>query len=208
MKVEKFKSNVPPRRNRFGASSLSARASPIPWEHHNPLIEAGALAEFVGYITESEFCASANRSLSPLHARWLVRGFALLCILVAGFSYLQGNVIAPVFLAINALILTVAVLAIRRACDSGDYLKITDNGRLQVLCKRRGHVARFNVTIAQTRLTHDRVADAVILEYGVKGINDLELRLGEFLNPDQREQMFERLGRFLSLAKAQLVSKL
>ena len=208
MKVGKFESSVSPRRNNAGAGFRAAQVSPIPWEPHNPRLEPGALAEFGGYVTVSEFCASANRSLSPVQARWLMRGFALLCILVSGFSYLQGNVIAPIFLAVNALIFAAAVLAIRKACDSGDYLKIADQGRLQVLCKRRGQVARFNVTIAQTRLTRDRVADVVILESGVMGDQDLELQLGEFLNPDQREQMFERLDRFLSLAKAQLVSKL
>jgi uncharacterized membrane protein len=208
MKAKKFELNVQPRRKYFDGGSRAAQPNAVPWEHHNPRIEPGALAEFVGYVTESEFCASANRSLSPLHARWLVRGFAVLCILVSGFSYLQGNVIAPVFLATNALILTASIIAIRKACDSGDYLKIVGDGNLQVLCKRRGQIACFDVTIAQARLTRDRETDVVILEGGVKGTPNSELRLGEFLNPDQREQMFEQLDRFLSLAKAQLVSKL
>jgi uncharacterized membrane protein len=172
----------------------------IPWNHFNPRIEEGLLAQFDGFASETELCASANRSLTPAQAKKLCWAYSVLCIAVVAATYLQGNVIAPVFLLINAGILAFAARLVWRASDSGDYVRVSPEGCVEVWRKRRGQVAKTTF-VGPPRAIWER--EALWLVAG----NKREL-VAEFLNPDQRSRFFEHLERLIHLANAPLVSKL
>lgn len=183
----------------YNAKNTTDR-SILPWTHVNSRLEPSALAEFSGFVRETELCAHANRSLSPFGVKLVIAGYALVSLFVVGFTYLQGNVIAPVFLLINALILAFAGRAVWKGTDSGDYFRVDENA-LHVCRKRQGRVDQRQLPLERVRLDRDD-ADCW-LEHGTE-----RLRIGEFLNLDQRKRMFEQLDELLRLAKAQLVSKL
>jgi uncharacterized membrane protein len=187
--------------NFFRRAPASGRVDTIlPWEYFNPRIAEDSLAEYVGYCDERQLCASANRSLTPTQAKYLCFGFGAACSIVVAFTYLQGNIIAPLFLLINALILSFAARAVWKASDSGDFVGRLPDGSLELWQKRRGQIAKRRFTSAARALIED---DRVWIVSGPERV-----QVGEFLNPDQRSRFFVRLERLLRLANAPLVSKL
>jgi uncharacterized membrane protein len=173
------------------------------WEHCNPRLEVGALAQFLGHNTEHELHAQSNQSLSPQALRHLLCAFSLLCAVVAAFSFLQGNVMAPFFLLVNMLIVAGALWALSNS-KAYDRLTQRDNGWLQLSSMRAGRA--LHVDLHPSWLVYE-IGPAPNRRILISGQGHA-VEFGSFLNNEQRARLGEQLVRFIDLAKARALSKL
>jgi len=172
------------------------------WE--NPLITPGTLAHFNGFTTDTEFTVSANRSISNLALKKIFFALACACLVVAGFSFTQGNVLVPVFVLIDLAIVCVAILAVAQASTACDRL-VVDPGRklLSVRTTRKHSTSQQSFNVAWVRLQIEGPISAPRIYLTASG-NSVEL--GSFLNHEQRVSLANQLMSFLELAKARALN--
>ena len=172
------------------------------WE--NPLIARGALAVFNGCASEHEFSVSANRSISRSGLKRFFIALACVCLAVSGVSYLQGNVLVPMFVTIDLAIICAAVLAVARASTATDTLSVDDAaGLLWVHSTGKRSSARQSFNIRWVRLQIGGPIDARRIYLTASGHS---VEIGSFLNHEQRVSLANQLKSFLELAKARALN--
>ena len=165
----------------------------------NPLIAPGALAHFNGVATDDEFTISANRSISDAGLKKIFATLVFVCCVVAGFSYAQGNVLVPVFVALDLAIVCSAIFAVARACTASDSLRLDSHNRLLVRSIRKRVVSQRSFNVSWVRLQMDGPIDAPRIYLTASGSS---VEIGSFLNHEQRVSLANQLKSFLELAKA------
>lgn len=172
------------------------------WE--NPLIAHDALAIFNGCASEHEFTVSANRSISNSGLKRFLAALTCVCIAVAGISYLQGNVLVPMFVVIDLAIICTAVLAVARASTATDTLYVDDQaGTLTVRSIGKRFTTQRSFNIRWVRLQIDGPLDAQRIYLTASGHS---VEIGSFLNHEQRVSLANQLKSFLELAKARALN--
>ena len=170
----------------------------------NPLIAPGALANFNGFATDAEFTISANRSISNSGLKKLFFALAFACVVVAGFSYMQGNVWVPMFVLLDLAIVCAAIFAVARASRASDTIIVnSDDKRLLVrTCRRQLTSQRtFNLLWARLETTGPTHAPRIYLTASGSWVE-----IGSFLNHEQRVSLANQLKGFLELAKARALN--
>ena len=172
------------------------------WE--NPLITPGALANFNGYSTDTEFTVSANRSISDSALRKIFLTLVIVCVMVAGFSFIQGNVLVPVFVIIDLAIVFGAILAVTQASNARDALIVDfDSKQLLVRTTRKRSTSERAFSIAWVRLQIEAPISAPRIYLTASGQS---VEIGSFLNHEQRVSVANQLTGFLELAKARALN--
>ena len=169
----------------------------------NPLIAPGALANFNGVATDDEFTISANQSISTAGLKKIFSTLAFACCVVAGFSYAQGNVLVPVFAAIDLAIVCSAIFAVARACTASDSLRLDRHNRLLVRSIRKRVVSQRSFNVSWVRLQMDGPREAPRIYLTASGSS---VEVGSFLNHEQRVSLANQLKSFLELAKARALN--
>ncbi len=199
---------LPPKANparlghaKYGEFVKSVRDEAV-WE--NPLVPAGALANFNGSITDAEFTIAANRSISNSSLKKIFLALLFVCVVVAGFSYSQGNVLVPVFVVIDLAIVCFAILAVARASTASDVLTVDSSNKLLSVRSSRNRATSqctFILAWVQLRTVGPTTAPRIYL---IASGNSVEI--GSFLNHEQRVSLASQLIRFLELAKARALN--
>ena len=172
------------------------------WE--NPLIKPGTLANFNGYSTDTEFAVSTNRSISDSALRKIFLTLIIVCVMVAAFSFTQGNVLVPVFVIIDLAIVGGAILAVAQASNARDALIVDfDSKQLLVRTTRKRSTTQRAFSIAWVRLKIEDPISAPRIYLTASG-NSVEI--GSFLNHEQRVSLANQLTSFLELAKARALN--
>lgn len=187
--------------NKFGGNVEQLREEAV-WI--NPLISPGALGNFNGSASDSEFTIAANRSISNSALKKIFVAVLAICMVVAGFSYSQGNVWVPVFVVIDLSIVCFAVLAVARACTASDALIIDSSNKLLSVRSNRNRACSqctFILAWVQLRTVGPNTAPRIYL---IASGNSVEV--GSFLNHEQRVSLASQLIRFLELAKARALN--
>ena len=170
----------------------------------NPLIAPGALANFNGFVTDAEFSVSANRSISNLGLKKFFFALAFVCFVVAGFSYMQGNVLVPMFVILDLAIVCTAILAVARASMASDTIIVNaDSKRLLVRSCRRQLTSQRTFNIGWVRLETEGSIHSPRIYLTSSGSS---VEIGSFLNPEQRVSLASQLKVFLELAKARALN--
>ncbi len=170
----------------------------------NPLIAPGALAHFNGFATDAEITISANRSISNSGLKKFFFSLIFVCLVVAGFSYMQGNVLVPMFVALDLVIVCAAIVAVAQASTASDSLIIdADNKQLMVrtIRKRLTSEQAFNVTWVRLQIEGPAAAPRIYLTASGSSVE-----IGSFLNHEQRVSLANQLKGFLELAKARALN--
>jgi uncharacterized membrane protein len=185
--------------------STAETAQAIPgWEHCNPLLEKGALAKFNHSLSANALQVWANRSISYGALKQLLFCFAALCILVSTFSFLQGNVLAPIFMCVDFGIVALALSAIVRSAHARDTLSI--DAQQVILRIERGakeQIYRFHLGWIRINLARDDNQTRIWLS-----ASGQSAQFGSFLNMEQRASLALQVESFLDLAKARALSTL
>lgn len=170
----------------------------------NPLITPGALAHFNCHVSQDEFTISANRSISNAGLKKIFLTFIFVCLVVAGFSYAQGNVLVPMFVALDLAIVCSAIFAVARACTASDSLHIdTRSGKLLVRTIRKGSEAQHVFSLGWVRIHTEGALEARRIYFTASGSC---VEIGSFLNHEQRVSLANQLKSFLELAKARALN--
>ena len=174
------------------------------WEHSNPLVAAGALAQYRVQLSHDEIVVYANNSMDHKVLRRLFTMFALFCALICALSVAQGNLWAPLFLLGNSALVVFALRSVMRRCQAADSISVhgqTLIGRQNRQAHQRQMV--FPLAWVQLMVEHPRAECRVHLR-----AHGESMEMGSFLNREQRERLAEQLRTFLDLAKARAVSTL
>ena len=170
----------------------------------NPLIAPGALAQFNGFASDDEFTISANRSISNAGLKKIFFTFVFVCLVVAGFSYTQGNVLVPMFVVLDLAIVCGAIFAVARACSASDSIFVqASTGKLLVRSIRKSAESQQAFSIAWVRLQIEGNLDAPRIYLAASGSS---VEIGSFLNHEQRVSLANQLKGFLELAKARALN--
>lgn len=203
-----MKTSLPPKSNleRLGhakyGDAVKLQLGDAVWV--NPLIAPGTLANFNGFVTDSEFTVSANRSISNLGLKKFFFALAFVCFVVAGFSYMQGNVLVPMFVILDLAIVCAAILAVARASRASDTIIVhADSKRLLVRTCRKQLTSQLAFNIGWVRLETEGSIHAPRIYLTASG-NSVEI--GSFLNHEQRVSLASQLKVFLELAKARALN--
>ena len=193
------------RRPRPMTTRTTAKATALPsWEHVNPRLPVGALAQYRAQASVDELVIYANSSMDFMLLRRLFRAFALFCVLICALSVLQGNIWAPIFLALNGVLVAFAMRAVMRRCQAADCVLV--RGR-ELLARQnrqgRQHEVVFPLAWVRLMVEHPRAECRILLI-----AHGESMEIGSFLNREQRERLVEQLKTFLDLAKARAVSTL
>ncbi len=190
-----------PGRARYG-TAVKLELGDAVWE--NALIARGALAIFNGCATEHEFIVSANRSISNSGLKRFFIALACVCLAVAGVSYLQGNVLVPMFVIIDLAIICTAILAVARASTATDTLYVDDAAGLlwvRAIGKRSRTQQSFNIRWVRLQIEGPIDARRIYLTASGRSVE-----IGSFLNHEQRVSLANQLKSFLELAKARALN--
>jgi uncharacterized membrane protein len=175
------------------------------WEHTNPLMEKGALAKFNHRFALNELQVWANRSISYSALKKLLVCFAALCILVSSFSFLQGNVLAPIFMCVDFAIVALAIMAIARRAHARDTLSIEDAQLVVVRIERGAHTQIYQFPLGWLRFNLSQGDNETRIWLSASGQS---AQFGSFLNIEQRASLALQVESFLDLAKARALSTL
>lgn len=144
--------------------------------------------------------ACPNRSATPLQLVVVVAGLAMLCGAVCGLSFLQGNLLAPLFGVLDVVLVGVCLRWVWRTTDQSDAVSWS-GGAIEV-CLRRGKrrwLYRFHPCwVRLVRESDHRVAAGVRLFIGSHG---RRLELGRFLGAAQRAAFANDVARLLQAAR-------
>ena len=161
-------------------------------------------ANFNGYSTDTEFAVSANRSISESALKKIFLTLIIVCVMVAAFSYTQGNVLVPVFVVIDLTIVCGAILAVARASNARDTLVVDlESKQLLVLTTRKRSISQRAFSLGWVRLQIEDTISAPRIFLTASG-NSVEI--GSFLNHEQRVSLANQLTSFLELAKARALN--
>ena len=201
-----MKTFLPPKVNALGhakyGNAVKLALGDAVWV--NPLIAPGALAHFNSVATDDEFTISANRSISNAGLKKIFFTLVCACLVVAGFSYAQGNVLVPMFVALDLAIVFSAIFAVARACVASDSLQIDAlTGTLLVRSIRKRGVSQRSFKISWVRLHIEAPIDAPRIYLTASGSY---IESGSFLNHEQRVSLANQLKSFLELAKARALN--
>ena len=196
----------PPKVNPLGhakyGTAVKLELGDAVWE--NPLIARGALALFNGVATDHEFTISANQSISNAGVIKLLTALVCTCLLVAGFSYAQGNVWVLFFVILDLTIVCAAVLALAGARTASDSLLVDDRaGLLLVRSTNKRTTSQQTFNISWVRLQVEGSLDARRIYLTASGRS---VEIGSFLNHEQRVSLLDQLKSFLELAKARVLN--
>ena len=170
----------------------------------NPLIAPGTLAHFNGVASDDQFTISANRSISNAGLKKIFFTLVFACFVVAGFSYAQGNVWVPMFVALDLAIVCSAMFAVARACVASDSLQLdTLAGTLFVRSISKRGTSQRSFNIRWVRLQIEGPLDAPRIYLTASGSS---VEIGSFLNHEQRVSLANQLKSFLELAKARALN--
>ncbi len=170
----------------------------------NPLIAPGTLAHFNGGASDDQFTISANRSISNAGLKKIFFTLVVACFVVAGFSYAQGNVWVPMFVALDLVIVCSAMFAVARACVASDSLQLdTLAGTLFVRSISKRGTSQRSFNIRWVRLQIEGPLDAPRIYLTASGSS---VEIGSFLNHEQRVSLANQLKSFLELAKARALN--
>ena len=149
-----------------------------------------------GRFSDSAIEVRPNQSLNHaafLRVRNVFIGFSAL---VAGYSFIQGNLFAPFFALVNIIIL---MLLFEQVWKGQDYEERLDwvNGKILVECRngKRKRSAEFDPLWVRFEADPEAKCSGVLISHGI------QFRLGGFLNPEQRKLMFTRVNEFLAHAR-------
>ena len=201
-----MKTFLPPKVNPLGHAKhgvvVKLERDDAVWE--NPLIAPGALALFNGFATESELTISANQSISNSGVKKILIALVSVCLLVAGFSYAQGNVWVLFFVILDLAIVCAAVLALAGARTASDSLFVDDCAGLLLVRstnKRTTSQQTFNISWVRLQVEGPLEARRIYLTASGRSVE-----IGSFLNHEQRVSLLDQLKSFLELAKARVLN--
>jgi uncharacterized membrane protein len=175
------------------------------WEYVNPLLEKDALANFNHLRSEQELRVWANQSISNRALRNLLLSFALLCMLVASFSFCQGNVMAPIFMLLDFAIVALALKLIAAQSNVGDALRLEARDLLVLHSVRGARELEYRFPLAWVRINVEQHADQTRIWLSASGQS---VEFGSFLNTQQRASLSKQVESFLDLAKSRALSTL
>ena len=170
----------------------------------NPLIAPGSLAHFNGCATDAAFTISANRSISSLGLKRFFVALIAVCLTVACFSYMQGNILVPLFVALDLAIVCAATFAVAQAGMASDSLTVdAENQLLRVrsIKKRAALQQSFNISWVRLQIQGSTHAPRIYLTASGNSVE-----IGSFLNNEQRVSLASQLKVFLELAKARALN--
>lgn len=132
-------------------------------------------------------CATAcpNRSATPRQLRGVVLALAAVLVVVCGFSFWQGNVLAPLFGIADVVLVAWVLNRVWRSGDAADRVRF-DGTRVVVERRRASRLQRLEFHPYWVRLDQvaaERSGDAPRLWIGSHG---RQVELGSFLNEARR----------------------
>ena len=148
-------------------------------------------------------CASArpNRSATPRQLKGFVLALAGVLLVVCGFSFWQGNVLAPLFGMADVLLVAWVLRQVWRRADAVD--SVSFDGVEVVVEKRRGgrtqRVGFHPYWVRLSQVAAERSGDAPRLWIGSHG---RQVELGSFLNATQRAEFACEIRSLLSATQA------
>jgi uncharacterized membrane protein len=143
--------------------------------------------------------ARPNRSATPRLLAGLVAALALVSMVVAALSVLQGNIWAPLFAVLNLFAFGGSLALVWRRGDDEDRVCIVDD-RVEVTRKRRQQAERSEFNLHWVRVwvvAADRPRQHKRLLIGSHG---RAIELGAFLNEEERSKFLQGLKSALSKA--------
>lgn len=148
--------------------------------------------------------ASPNRSATPRFLRRFLLGLALTSGLVCGFSFLQGNVLAPVFAVFELALVVILIQKVWAQADAEDRI-VWDGEKVRVTLRRgrREATAEFHpYWMRLERRAARRAGDPPRLWLGSHG---RLVEVGSFLSGERRTAFAGEIVALLENARAGLV---
>ena len=154
------------------------------------MIESDACIDGMG----QHWVLRPNRSLSLAHTRLFFALVLLTALLVTGFSWLGGNVFAPLFAVIDVLVLALVFWLVWRRAERAEVIqvrpeRVSVNRMPELVAALDVHPRWVRVELAQGML--------YLASHGRR------VRVGEFLGESEREQLRNELEHGLKLARDQ-----
>jgi uncharacterized membrane protein len=140
-----------------------------------------------------------NRSITAAGLKGFFVIMAMTSLVVAGFSFAQGNVFAPVFAVLELLLLAFCLRLVWRSLNRGERIVFRGDS-VDVERDREGLVARFNpywVRVASEAGTTPNERRRVLLTSHGRSVE-----VGAFLNEGERSGLEERLKELIALHRA------
>jgi uncharacterized membrane protein len=155
-----------------------------------------------GRFSDSAIEVRPNQSLN--HASFLkIRNvFVGISALIAGYSFIQGNLFAPFFALVNIIILMLIFEQVWKGQDFEERLDLAD-GKILVEC-RNGKVkrsAQFDPLWVRFEADPLKKCSGLLISDGI------QFRLGGFLNPEQRKLLTKRITHFLDHARESALAR-
>jgi uncharacterized membrane protein len=149
-----------------------------------------------GHFSDAAIEVRPNQSMDQSVFLKVRNVFVGVSVLVAGYSFIQGNVFAPFFALVN---ITILMLLFQQVWKSQDYEERLDytNGTLFVECRKGANTRRAEFNPLWVRFEADPSAKCS----GLLICNGISFQLGGFLNPEQRKLLFRRVNDFLARAR-------
>ncbi|NJR44172.1 DUF2244 domain-containing protein [bacterium] len=155
-----------------------------------------SLSAINGSFSETVIEVRPNQSMNRQSFGRVRAVFIAVTVLVAGFSFIQGNWFAPLFALINVLILSFIFELVWRGQDFEERLAYV-NGRILVETRhgQRMQKADFDPLWVRFEADPQKNCAGLLVSHGI------QFRLGGFLNPEQRKLLASRMQELLSRAR-------
>lgn len=143
-----------------------------------------------------------NRSITAAGLKGFFAVMAATSLSVAGFSYAQGNVFAPVFAVLELALLAFCLRLVWRGLSRGERI-VFGEGSVDVERDREGLVARFNPywvrVVSEAGPTPTERRRLLLTSHG------RSIEVGAFLNEEERTRLEERLKGLIAARRARAV---